>query len=218
MAPSRKTEMQYALGVVSNHCQLGRKTFMEEPVHLLQGTDAVSAACQKMLAKLKYARGELSLTKRDRCVWSDMPATPTSKAKRVRRLSNCPTVCCLSARWPRNGAFEPADCCRMRRSAGASEPGVMPAVFLLAEVSRRLPATSWGVGVPLPMRNKDCLLTREVQACGLPCCRNPACVQLNQIRLLRHSLILPLTRITPGPSLFGGSAVKFHSYFRLVIF
>ena len=101
MAPPRKAQMQYALVVVSNLRQAsaaagvgepGRKTFMVERVQLLHGPDAVSA-CQKMLAKLKYARGEFKFegTKRDRSVWSDMPATPTSTAKRVRRLSDSPT-------------------------------------------------------------------------------------------------------------------------------
>ena len=93
--------MKYALVMVSNLRQapatagageLGRKVFMVERVQLLQGTDAVSA-CQKMLAKLKYARGEFKFegTKRDRSVWSDMPATPTSTAKRVWRLSDGPS-------------------------------------------------------------------------------------------------------------------------------
>ena len=101
MAPPRKAGMQYALVVVSDLRQApaaagagepGRKTFMVERVLLLQGTDAIPA-CQKILAKLKYARGEFKFesTKRDRSVWSDMPATPTSTAKRVRRLSKCPT-------------------------------------------------------------------------------------------------------------------------------
>ena len=101
MAPPRNAEMQYALVVVSSLREVpaaagagepGRKTFMVERVQLLQGTDEV-AACQKMLAKLKYARGAFKFegTKRDRSVWSDMPVTPTSTAKRVRRLSNCPT-------------------------------------------------------------------------------------------------------------------------------
>ena len=101
MTPPRKAEMQYALVVVSGLRQVPaaagageprRKTFMVERVQLLQGTDEVSA-CQKMLAKLKYARGEFKFegTKRDRSAWSDMPTTPTSNAKRVRRLSNCPT-------------------------------------------------------------------------------------------------------------------------------
>ena len=101
MAPLHTADMQYALVVVSSLRQApaaagagepGRKTFMVDRVQLLQGTDAVSA-CQKMLAKLKYARGEFKFegTKRDRSVWSDMPATPTSTAKRVRQLSNCPT-------------------------------------------------------------------------------------------------------------------------------
>ena len=101
MVPPRKAEMQYALVVVSSLRQApaaagaeepGRKTCMVERVQLLQGPDAVSA-CQKMLAKLKYARGEFKFegTKRDRSVWSDMPATPTSTANRVRRLSTCPT-------------------------------------------------------------------------------------------------------------------------------
>ena len=77
---------------VSGAAELGRKTFMVERVQLLQGPDDLSV-CQKMLAKLKYARGEFQFegTKRDRSAWSDMPATPTSTAKRVRRLSNCPT-------------------------------------------------------------------------------------------------------------------------------
>ena len=101
MAPSRKAEMQYALLVVSNLRQApaaagagepGRKTFMIERVQPLQGADAVSA-CQRMLAKLKYARNEFKFegTKRDRSAWNDMPTTPTPTAKRVRRLSNCPT-------------------------------------------------------------------------------------------------------------------------------
>ena len=101
MAPPRKAHMQYALVVVSNLRQAsaaagagepGRKTFMVERVQLLQEPDAVSA-CQNMLAKLKYARGEFKFegTKRDRSVWSDMPATPTSTAKRVRQLSRSPT-------------------------------------------------------------------------------------------------------------------------------
>ena len=101
MTPPRKAEMQYALVVVSNLRRApaaagaeepGRKIFMIERVQLLQGAHEVSA-CQKMLAKLKYARGEFKFegTKRDRSVWSDMSATPTSTAKRVRRLSNCPT-------------------------------------------------------------------------------------------------------------------------------
>jgi hypothetical protein len=101
MAPPRRAELQYALVVVSSLRQApaaagaeepSRNTFMVERVQLLQGTDAVSA-CQKMLAKLKYARGELQFkgTKQDRSVWSDMPATPTSTAKRVRRLSQSPT-------------------------------------------------------------------------------------------------------------------------------
>ena len=101
MAPPRKAELQYALVVVSSlrkapataaAGESGRKTFMVERVQLLQGADEVSA-CQKMLAKMKYVRGEFKFegTKRDRSAWSDMPATPTSTAKRVRRLSNCPT-------------------------------------------------------------------------------------------------------------------------------
>ena len=101
MAPLHQAGMQHALVVVSDLRQTpaaagagepGRKTFMVERVQLLEGTDAVSA-CQKMLAKLKYARGEFKFegTKRDRSAWSDMPTTPTSVAKRVRRLSNCPT-------------------------------------------------------------------------------------------------------------------------------
>ena len=101
MSPSRKAGMQYALVVISSFRQapvavgageLGRKTFTVERVQLLEGSDAVSA-CQKMLAKLKYARGEFKFegTKRDRSVWSDMPTTPTSTAKRVRRLSESPT-------------------------------------------------------------------------------------------------------------------------------
>ena len=101
MAPPRAAEMQYAIVVDSRVRQApaaagagepGRKTFMVERVQLLQGPDAVSA-CHKILAKLKYARGEFKFegNKRDRSVWSDMPTTPTSTAKRVRRLSNCPT-------------------------------------------------------------------------------------------------------------------------------
>ena len=62
---TRKAEMQYALVVVSNLRQAPaaaagepeRKTSMVEQLQLLQGTDAVWA-CQKMLAKLKYSRGE----------------------------------------------------------------------------------------------------------------------------------------------------------------
>ena len=101
MAPPRKAEVQYALVVVSSVCQApaavgagepGRKTFMVARVQLLQGPDDVSA-CHTMLAKLKYARGEFKFegNKRDRSVWSDMPTTPTSTAKRVRRISKCPT-------------------------------------------------------------------------------------------------------------------------------
>ena len=101
LVPPRKADMQYALVVVSDLRQApaavgagepGRKTFMVERVEPLQGTGAVSA-CQKMLAKLKYARTEFKFegTKRDRSAWNDMPSTPTSTAKRVRRLSHCPT-------------------------------------------------------------------------------------------------------------------------------
>ena len=101
LAPPRKAEMQYALVVVSDLRRApaaagagepGRKTFMVERVQPLQGADAVSA-CQRMLAKLKYTRSEFKFegTKRDRSAWNDMPTTPTSTAKRVRRLSNCPT-------------------------------------------------------------------------------------------------------------------------------
>ena len=93
--------MQYALVVISSLRQApaaagagepDRKTFMVERVQLLQEPDAVSA-CQKMLAKLRYARGEFKFegTKRDRSVWRDMPTTPMSTAKRVRRLSESPT-------------------------------------------------------------------------------------------------------------------------------
>ena len=101
LVPPRKAEMQYALVVVSDLRRApaaagagepGRKTFMVERVQPLQGADAVSA-CQRMLAKLKYTRSEFKFegTKRDRSAWNDMPTTPTSTAKRVRRLSNCPT-------------------------------------------------------------------------------------------------------------------------------
>ena len=101
LVPPRKAEMQYALVVVfhlrrapaaAGAGEPGRKTFMVERVQPLQGADAVSA-CQRMLSKLKYARNEFKFegTKRDRSAWDDMPTTPTSTAKRVRWLSNCPT-------------------------------------------------------------------------------------------------------------------------------
>ena len=102
MAPPRKTDVQYALVVVSGLRQAkattgaeepGRKTFMVERVQLLQNIEAASA-CQKMLAKLKYARGELKFegSKRNGSEWQDCRTpTPTSTAKRVRRLSNSPT-------------------------------------------------------------------------------------------------------------------------------
>ena len=98
--------MPYALVVVASLLEApaagagepGRKTFMVERVQLLQGGNEVSD-CQKMLAKLKFARGEFKFegTKRDRTAWSDMASTPTSSAKRVRRLSNCPTDVSLPA-------------------------------------------------------------------------------------------------------------------------
>ena len=101
MAPPRKAEVQYALVVVSSLRETtavagagepGRKTFMVERLQLVESAGAM-LACQKMLAKLKYARTEFKFegTKRDQSVWSDMPATPTSSAKRVRRLSASPS-------------------------------------------------------------------------------------------------------------------------------
>jgi hypothetical protein len=101
MAPSRKSGVQYALVVISDLRQTpavagagepGRKTFMVERIQLVE-TEEAMMACKRMLAKLKYARDTFKFegTKRDRSVWSDMPATPTSLSKRVRRLSASPS-------------------------------------------------------------------------------------------------------------------------------
>ena len=101
MAPPRKGQVQYALVVISDLRQTatvagagepGRKTFMVERIQLVETEEAMMAS-RRMLAKLKYARDEFKFegTKRDRSAWNDMPATPTSAAKRVRRLSACPT-------------------------------------------------------------------------------------------------------------------------------
>ena len=100
MAPPRKTEVQYALVVISNVCHIktagaeepDRKVFMVERIQLVDGKENV-AACQKMLAKLKYARSEFSFegTRRDRSAWSGEPSTPMSSAKRARRLSLTPS-------------------------------------------------------------------------------------------------------------------------------
>ena len=101
MAPLRKAGVQYALVVISDVRQTAaaagggapsRKTFIVERIQLVESAEG-RMACQRMLAKLKYARDEFTFegTKRDQSVWSDMPATPTSSAKRVRRLSASPT-------------------------------------------------------------------------------------------------------------------------------
>ena len=70
----------------------GRKVFMVERLQLLAGTGDV-LACQKMLGKLKHARGEFTFegTKRDRSAWGEQSTTPVSSAKRVRRPSCTPT-------------------------------------------------------------------------------------------------------------------------------
>lgn len=101
MAPPRKAGVQFALVVVSDlhhgprtagAAEPGRKSFMVERIQLIDNAEKMTA-CQKMLAKLAYARGKFTFegTKRDRSAWGDMPATPTSSAKRVRRLSASPT-------------------------------------------------------------------------------------------------------------------------------
>jgi len=101
MAPPRKAGVQFALVVVSDlhhvphaasAAEPGRKSFMVERIQLIENAERMTA-CQKMLAKLAYARGKFTFegTKKDRSAWSDMPATPTSSAKRVRKLSASPT-------------------------------------------------------------------------------------------------------------------------------
>ena len=101
MAPPRKTDVQYALVVLSSVHEIKttngaeesvRKEFMIERLQPIQGIDN-AVACQKMLGKLNYARAEFTFegTKRDRSAWSDTFLTPVSSAKRVRRLSQTPT-------------------------------------------------------------------------------------------------------------------------------
>ena len=103
MAPPRKTGAQYALVAISGVRQVltgagepGGKVFMVERLQLVDGDENV-VACQKMLAKLKYARNEFTFegTKRDRSVWNQQAMTPTSSAKRVRRLSVSPSAASL---------------------------------------------------------------------------------------------------------------------------
>jgi hypothetical protein len=106
MAPSRKGTVQFALVVVSDlhyvsrtagAAEPARKSFMVERIQLIDDAEKLTE-CQKMLAKLAYARGQFTFegTQRDRSAWRDMDVTPTSSAKRVRRLSACPTDVSMS--------------------------------------------------------------------------------------------------------------------------
>ena len=101
MAPPRKAGVQFAMVVVSDlhhvphtggAAEPGRKCFMVERIQLVDGAETM-AVCREMFAKLAYARGKFTFegTKRDRSAWGDMPATPTSSAKRARKLSASPT-------------------------------------------------------------------------------------------------------------------------------
>ena len=105
MAPSRKGDVQHALLVISGVRHMkpphdivsgaeepNRKSFMVERLQLVEGAGNV-LACQKMLGKLKHARGEFAFegTKRDRSAWDEQAMTPVSSAKKVRRLSETPT-------------------------------------------------------------------------------------------------------------------------------
>ena len=108
LGPQRKGGLQYALVVVSGMREEAAtgaeepscKTFMVERIQLLD-TEAVEP-CKKLLGKLAFARSDMVFegSKRDRTAWSSETGTPSSKGKKVRRLSESPTDVSLPGARP----------------------------------------------------------------------------------------------------------------------